>query len=340
MKKVSLLLIVVLVVACTKTPKNHAILRGNIQNATSESILIQNRDYTKEIKIDANGNFHDTLQLSPTVKNYLESFYTLSTENGRLFVYLKNGYDLTIETDANNFEENLVITGKGAENSNYILDRIQASDTLDAIAPLFSSEKEDFFEKVEEIKAMFDAIVYKHKNIDKTLQEGELQNNKELYNGLINAYEQQNLRAAKMAKGAPSPKFVDYENYQGGTTSLDDFKGKYVYIDVWATWCAPCLQQIPYLQKLEEKYHGKNIEFVSISTDFPAQREVWQKMIAAKNMGGIQLFAGEDQSFYKAYEISGIPRFILIDPEGNIVDANAPRPSDQNLVSLLDELPL
>jgi hypothetical protein len=179
MKKITLLF-VVLVVACTKTPKNYAILQGNIQNATSESVFIQNRDYTKEVKIDANGNFRDTLQLSPTVKNYLESFYTLSTENGRLFVYLKNGYDLTLETDANNFEENLVITGKGAENSNYILNRIQASDTLDAIAPLFSSEKEDFFAKVEEIKEIFDALVYKHKNIDKALQEGELQNNQEL----------------------------------------------------------------------------------------------------------------------------------------------------------------
>lgn len=339
MKKITLLF-VVLVVACNKTPKNYAILQGNIQNATSESILIQNRDYKKEVKINEDGSFQDTLQLVTNVENYLQNFYTLSTENGRLFVYLKNGYNLTLETEANHFEENLVITGKGAENSKYILDRIQASDALDAIAPLFSSEKEEFFAKVEEIKVMFDAIIYKHKNIDKAMREGELQNNQELYDGLINAYEQQNLRAAKMAKGAPSPKFVDYENYQGGTTSLDDFKGKYVYIDVWATWCAPCLQQIPYLQKLEEKYHEKNIEFVSISTDFPAQREVWKKMIAAKNMGGIQLFAGEDQSFYKAYEISGIPRFILIDPEGNIVDANAPRPSDQNLVSLLDELPL
>jgi thiol-disulfide isomerase/thioredoxin len=42
---------------------------------------------------------------------------------------------------------------------------------------------------------------------------------------------------------------------------------KYVYIDVWATWCGPCLQEVPFLQKVEEQYQGKNIEFVSISVD-------------------------------------------------------------------------
>ena len=47
-------------------------------------------------------------------------------------------------------------------------------------------------------------------------------------------------------------------------TKLEDLRGKYVYIDVWATWCGPCRGEIPYLQKVEEKYKGKNIEFVSI----------------------------------------------------------------------------
>ena len=63
-------------------------------------------------------------------------------------------------------------------------------------------------------------------------------------------------------------------------------------------------------------------------------------MIAEKKMGGIQLFAGSDKSFANAYQISGIPRFILIDPQGNIVEANAPRPSDPNLTSILTQLGL
>jgi len=135
-----------------------------------------------------------------------------------------------------------------------------------------------------------------------------------------------------VAKGQPSPKFIDYENYAGGTMSLDDLKGKYVYVDVWATWCGPCKAEIPYLKEVEKKYHDKNIEFVSISVDRPKAYDAWRKMVTDEALGGIQLYADNafQSDFVQSYLIKGIPRFILIDPNGNIVSSNAPRPSDQN----------
>ncbi|MCK0130820.1 TlpA family protein disulfide reductase [Flavobacteriaceae bacterium F08102] len=144
----------------------------------------------------------------------------------------------------------------------------------------------------------------------------------------------------KLSRGAPSPVFTDFVNNAGGTSSLSDFKGKYVYIDVWATWCGPCLAEVPYLKEIEKKYHGKNIEFVSISIDTQNKREAWSKMIADKQLGGVQLLADKDWNteFILAYKINSIPRFILIDPKGNIVSWNAPRPSNKALISLFDEL--
>ncbi|HBK71710.1 MAG TPA: hypothetical protein DDZ39_08680 [Flavobacteriaceae bacterium] len=138
----------------------------------------------------------------------------------------------------------------------------------------------------------------------------------------------------------PSPKFVDYENYKGGTTSLDDLKGKYVYIDVWATWCPPCRAEIPYLKDIEEEYYNENIAFVSISIDEDKAHEAWKNMIADKKMGGIQLFAGGDTEFVQGYRINSIPRFILIDDEGNIVNDNAPRPSEPALKTLFKSVGL
>jgi len=143
-----------------------------------------------------------------------------------------------------------------------------------------------------------------------------------------------------LTKGRPSPKFVGYENYAGGKTSLDDLKGKYVYVDVWATWCGPCKREIPFLKEVEEKYHGKNIEFVSISIDKASDHKKWKTMVNEKELGGIQLFADNDwnSAFVKDYQIQGIPRFLLIDTEGNIVDSNAPRPSSSELIDLFTEL--
>ncbi|GAA3617573.1 TlpA disulfide reductase family protein [Flavivirga amylovorans] len=143
--------------------------------------------------------------------------------------------------------------------------------------------------------------------------------------------------------GNSSPKFSAYENHAGGTKSLDDFKGKYVYIDVWATWCTPCIKELPYLKEVEKDYHDRNIAFVSISVDRKSDYEKWRTMVTEENFGGIQLFAdnGFKSDFMKDYKINSIPRFILIDPDGNIVKANAPRPSDKKrLTNLLSELNL
>ncbi|TJY37831.1 TlpA family protein disulfide reductase [Pontimicrobium aquaticum] len=149
---------------------------------------------------------------------------------------------------------------------------------------------------------------------------------------------------AKPNKGDVSPSFVNYETASGDTKSLSDFKGKYVYIDIWATWCAPCKKEVPYLKKLEKEYEDKNIEFVSISIDTPKAKEEWKRMVKEENLGGTQLLADKDwkSSFIKKYAIagSGIPRFILIDPEGYVVDADAPRPSDDKLELLFEKLTL
>ena len=147
------------------------------------------------------------------------------------------------------------------------------------------------------------------------------------------------LNAQGLKKGDPAPVF-DYEGLDGESVKLSDLRGKYVYIDVWATWCAPCIKQVPYLKALEESYRDKNVVFVSISVDKEALKPRWRKMIADKELGGLQLFADNsfDSDFMNAFAVNSIPRFILIDPDGNIVDSEAPRPSFQKTRDLLDGL--
>jgi thiol-disulfide isomerase/thioredoxin len=140
--------------------------------------------------------------------------------------------------------------------------------------------------------------------------------------------------------GNPSPKFSNYKTYGGGTTSLVDLRGKYVYLDIWATWCGPCIKEIPALKKLKEEYQNKNIKFVSISVDKKKNYDEWKNMVEEKKLKGIQLFAnnGFNSQFVQDYGITAIPRFILIDKKGNIINADAPRPSDPRLETMLDSL--
>lgn len=143
-----------------------------------------------------------------------------------------------------------------------------------------------------------------------------------------------------IAKGEKSPTFENYENFHGGTNSLSDFKGKYVYMDIWAQWCGPCKREIPYLKAVEKDFHDKNIAFVSISIDNAKDYDKWRKMVEEKELTGVQLLADNawNSEFAKDYLIRGIPRFILVDPKGNIVTPNAPRPSDKKLLTLFEEL--
>ncbi|MBC8053725.1 MAG: TlpA family protein disulfide reductase [Sphingobacteriaceae bacterium] len=139
--------------------------------------------------------------------------------------------------------------------------------------------------------------------------------------------------------GAVSPQFsfVDIDNKP---VSLSSLKGNYVYIDVWATWCVPCIKEIPALKLLEEKYHSKPIKFVSISVDKLKDKEKWEAYVTSNKLKGIQLFADKDfqSDFIKAYGINAIPRFILINPEGKIVSPNAQRPSNPRIEETLNEL--
>ncbi len=129
----------------------------------------------------------------------------------------------------------------------------------------------------------------------------------------------------KYKPGAPSADFK-FKDVHGNVFSLKDFKGKYVYIDVWATWCGPCCKEIPFLQQLEEKMQGKKIAFVSISWD--RNRNDWEKALDEKKLGGAQLHFGGDETFFKEYGIEFIPRFILLDKKGKVVNAYMTRPSD------------
>lgn len=139
--------------------------------------------------------------------------------------------------------------------------------------------------------------------------------------------------------GMTAPMF-SYTDISDKTIALENLKGKYVYIDVWATWCGPCKAEIPYLQKLEAEYKNKNIQFVSISVDEQKDKNKWKDYIIKNKLGGFQVITDSafESLFIKKMNIYAIPRFILIDPNGKIVANNADKPSSNEIKILLNKL--
>lgn len=140
---------------------------------------------------------------------------------------------------------------------------------------------------------------------------------------------------AAMANYSQGEKAFEFKfpDTKGNMVGLSDFKGKVVYIDMWATWCGPCKRELPDLKKLEESYKGNSkIAFVSISIDEAKDTQKWLDFVKDQQLGGTQLHAnGWENEFAKYYKITGIPRFLLIDDKGNLITADAPRPSESDI---------
>jgi thiol-disulfide isomerase/thioredoxin len=132
-----------------------------------------------------------------------------------------------------------------------------------------------------------------------------------------------------------------YKDVNGNDVSFSDFKGKVVYVDVWATWCGPCRAELPHKKRVQEHFKGNpNIVFVGISTDAPKDIQKWKDFVVANELSPPQLHGNIEGPMHigRLYDITGIPRFLLFDKQGNIVSAEAPRPSSAEIIPLLEQL--
>ncbi|MFT6997770.1 MAG: thiol-disulfide isomerase/thioredoxin [Cryomorphaceae bacterium] len=324
------------IVSCTQEPKDYVSFSGQILNQNSDSLIIgsnTDRDFKKRISVSQDGSFSDTLKI---VNGAYYVFYGSESTS----LYLKNSDDIKLTLDTKEFDETVVYTGIGAEVNNYLAQKSLSREAVFEDKESFLLSKEEYAITLETIESDFMNALGDLPGMDTAFVAGEKKDFAGFKNYLVSFQEQQFFLNTVLAKGTVSPKFVGYENNAGGETSLDDLKGKYVYVDVWATWCGPCKAEIPFLKEVEKTYHDKMIEFVSLSVDDPKDYDIWKSMIKDKELGGIQLFADKSwkSDFVVDYKINGIPRFILIDPEGNIISPDAPRPSDDKLEEIFASL--
>lgn len=122
--------------------------------------------------------------------------------------------------------------------------------------------------------------------------------------------------------GLEAPDFTQ-KTPDGMDVSLSDFKGKYVLLDFWASWCGPCRRENPYLVKAYEKYKDKNFTILGVSLDTDRNRQAWLDAIKQDGLIWTQVSdLRTENAAANLYKVVGIPQNYLIDPQGKIVAKN------------------
>ena len=190
--------------------------------------------------------------------------------------------------------------------------------TVETIGNKYDYQRYNGYTKgLDEIRPLF----------DKNMPEGAL---KDEINGLYKSYEH-------LKQGNVAPAFT-LKDFRGKEHSLSDYKGKVLVIDVWATWCGGCIAKLPKYMEMAGKYKDRDdIVFITISIDDKGAYNSWKYALPRlKLMGMTNLLASKGEcTFQKDYNITGIPRYFLIDKEGKIVSVYAPTPG-KDFEALID----
>ena len=133
---------------------------------------------------------------------------------------------------------------------------------------------------------------------------------------------------------------TDFEQFDnnGKVIHIKDFRGQYVLIDFWASWCGPCKKQMPYSSKIKQEFKGKEVVFLYISSD--RNEKAWRNAVTALDIKGENYRASAKvwNEYNDLFDVKYIPRYVLIDKNGQVVNDNAKRPSDPAIITDIESL--
>lgn len=265
-----------------------------------------------------------------------------SYEGAGLFIILKPTDHLTMVVDFNDMNNPII---EGSEDTKLLYSTIQALKTFDnkieQMSKRINEEKNDFLTNTLKRNSQSLAVLF---FTDKTIIDNNLKLMQQICSDLLKKYADnpfviefnKNVNDASfLAPGTLSPE-IAMADTSGKTIKLSDFRGKYVLIDFWASWCGPCRKTNPYLKSLYVKYRNKNFEIYSVSLD--KNKDSW---IGAINADKLEWIHVSDLNYWEnaaavKYRISNIPYSVLIDPSGIILAKGLqPDQLDEKLKELL-----
>ena len=310
------------------------VITGLVLNPIGDTVEIFNRNQSFITTLNHNNKFY--LSISIDSANYYSFFYG----NEQTAMYIKPGDNIDLEIDTKIFDESIRYTN--SDESNFLADKYMMEEHLyDEFDNFYLYLSDDDFESIcNNYKEKITSLL---SNISNSVF---YQKEKDNFDNTIKWYSSSRKeRELLPKKGEPWIDFT-YPNIDGDSVSLSDFKGSVVYVDIWATWCGPCLQELPFLIQLASDYSSTDIVFLSVAIQSEADKSIWENMINNDCIEGIDCMAGVQlvstnnfaSKICDDYAINGIPRFMLFDKNGNIINLEAPRPSSSDTRVLFDEL--
>ena len=322
MKFCFLLITVTLLITSCSQENTQVTFTGQIINPTSDMVWLTVNDSTLSTKLDKNNKFVFKLDITEANKYRFD-------HGGFTYVFLKPGSILHLTLDTKDFDRSITYKGAALEENEYLKKRLLLKETLEDNRLEIPNMSENEFESaVNSTLGIWEKTLLELKHIDSreyaNFRKAELEElNKintiatDYYNSMINL---------RPGIDAIDIKAIDKNERE---YSLRDFKNKVVCIDVWASWCTACLKEMPYFEKLADKYKNHDIAFIAISVD--DKKETWEELLKERDAQGLQLWAigGRQSDFFKNYQLNDLPVYIVIDKNGKIVKPRASRPSEK-----------
>ena len=315
-----------------------------------EEIAIDGNVLVDSGKTNANGSF----ELKASAKE--ESLYRLRFQKGKyILLALKNGDHAEIKGDWNSLENYQVSGSEGSlaikgfivnmrENMNdmrtmkVILDSIKAhpeKDSLRASAEAdlrninthFLSYVKQFADTTHSVaSALFAVNIINparegayvssfYRNIDKRFPDSKTA---KAFAARFFGKENPSTPTSGASEGKPAPDFSALSS-EGKSISLSQFKGRFVLVDFWASWCGPCRKETPYLIDAFNQFKNKNFTILGVSLDTDSTK--WKESIANDGLVWYQVsdLKGWASTIARNYEVASIPQNFLIDPKGTII---------------------
>lgn len=329
MKFYTLIIAITLFITSCSQENKQVTFTGQIINPTSDMVWLTVNDSTISTKLDGNNEFIFKIDITEANRYRFD-------HGGHTFVFLKPSSILHLTLDTKDFDRSITYKGTALEENEYLKKRLLLKEALENNRLEIPNMSESEFEStINSTLGIWKKTLLELKDIDSKMyanfKNDELEELNKI-NTIVTDYYK------SMIHLRPGNDAIDFKviDKKGKEYSLQDFKNKVVCIDVWASWCTACLKEMPYFEKLADKYKNQNIAFIAISVD--DKEDTWEKLLKERDAHGLQLWAkgGRQSDFFKNYQLNDLPVYIVIDKNGKIVKSRASRPSE-NLEEVIIE---